>query len=55
MSGPGAKKGHRYYGGGREKGTRNRATIERELLAERQMNEAKASGKKLAKKFSKSL
>src|SRR5262249_43413537 len=45
--GRGAKPGERR--GGRLKGSRNKATIERALIAERVANEAKMAGKKLAK------
>lgn len=45
----GASKGERR--GGRAKGTLNRTTIERALLAEKELEAAKASGRKLAKEW----
>jgi hypothetical protein len=46
MSGGGSKPGERR--GGRQKGTPNKATVERVLRAERAVAESKAAGRKLA-------
>jgi len=47
MDNRGARKGERR--GGRTKGTPNRVTIERAIVAERQLTAAKAAGRLLAK------
>lgn len=44
---PRTQKGQRF--GGRTKGTPNKATVERALIAQRQIEEARAAGKKLGK------
>lgn len=45
----GASKGERR--GGRAKGTPNKATLERALIAEQEIERAKSSGRKLAKEY----